>query len=54
MSFSITVWYGKLTSKDKNKMKKIVETASRRKAHTVSLNDLYNNNVMKQVGYIES
>ena len=52
VSFALSIWYGKLTCKDKNKMKKIVKTAGRLQAKTVSLDELYNRNVMKQVDKI--
>ena len=49
LSFSITVWYGKLSWKDKNKMKRIVKKEGKLKSSTVPLEELYNCNVMKQV-----
>ena len=52
LCFTITLWYGKITCKDKNKLKKIVKTASTLQAKTVTLDELYNNNVMKQVDKI--
>ncbi len=52
LSFSITIWYGKITCKDKNKMKKIVRNVGKLHAKTVPLDNVYNSNVMKQVNKI--
>lgn len=37
LCFSIFIWYGKLTRKEKNKIKKTVKTAGRRQAKTAPL-----------------
>ena len=47
--FSITVWYGKLTCKDKNKLGKIVKKANKLGAETKAIDRLYQEGVMKQI-----
>ena len=54
LSFSITVWYSKLTVKDKSKLNKIVKMARKLKVNTISLNDLYNKKVIQNVKKIMS
>lgn len=52
LCFSITIWYGRLTKKDKGKLKKIVKIASKLGAQCTSLEELYNKFVIKQVDKI--
>ena len=46
--FSITTWYGRLTVKDKSKLRKIVKTAGRLGAQCSSLDELYYKYVTSQ------
>ena len=49
LCFSITIFYGKLTVKDKGKLKRIVRTARKMKAKTTSLDELYDSKVIQIV-----
>ena len=49
LCFSITVWYGRLTNKDKRKLNKIVKMAMKLGAQSTPLDELYNSCVIKQV-----
>jgi hypothetical protein len=54
LCFSITVWYGSLTSKDKSKLDKVVRTARKLGADVTPLNELYDGSVLKLVDKIMS
>ena len=52
LCFSITIWYGRLTKKDKSKLNKIVKAARKLGAQGTSLDELYNACAMKQVNKV--
>ena len=52
LCFPITIWYGRLTNEDKNKIKKIVKSASKLGAQCTSLDELYIKYVMRQTNLI--
>ena len=52
--FSITVWFGRLPKKEKNKVNKIIKSAKRSGAQCETINDLYNRLVIKQTDKIMS
>lgn len=49
LSFSITTWLGKITAKEKRKLKKIVRTARKLQANGISLDSLYSNKIIQNV-----
>lgn len=53
LSFSIgSIWYGKLKVKDKGNLNKILRTAQKLGAKVISLDKLYNKNVLQRVKII--
>ena len=49
LCFSITTWYGNISCKQKNKLKKIVKVSSKLGANVTSLQDLYNKYSIEQM-----
>ena len=54
LSYSIAVWYGRLSTRDRNKLNKIIKTSQRLGARVTSLEDLFNKFALIQVKKIMS